>query len=151
MLTFAANILWFIFGGWFMGLAWWLAAILMAVSVIGLPWTRACFEIGLMSFAPFGSDVVSVAELSGDSNPVGEGFVLIANIIWFPLGLILAVIHLAHGVAAFCTIIGIPFALQDFKLAGLSLFPVGKRVVSNELAEAARMTNAYQEIDRRRY
>jgi len=67
---------------------------------------------------------------------------LLANIIWLPFGLVLAVGHLAHAVVMACTIIGIPFAIQDLKLAGISLFPVGKRVVSTELAQAARNANA---------
>lgn len=141
-----ANILWFLLGGWALGLGWWFAAVVMAISIIGLPWARACFEIGKLSFAPFGRDVVSHAELVGGSS-VGLGaFRFLANLLWLPFGLMLAISHLLHGCLMFVTIIGIPLALQDFKLAGISLFPVGKRVVTVELAEAARRANASADL-----
>lgn len=136
------NILWFILGGWALGLTWLLAALIMAITIIGIPWARACWEIGIMSFAPFGREAVWYSDLSGETNPGMSLIRLIANIIWLPLGLVLAVAHIVHGVAMCVTIIGIPFGLQDFKLAGLSLYPVGRRVVPQEVAEAARVANA---------
>ena len=140
------NILWFLLGGWLLGLVWYLAAIVMTLSIIGLPWARACWEIGTLNLAPFGREVISDAELvGGESMPMGI-FRLLANIIWLPFGLVLAVGHLAHAVVMACTIIGIPFAIQALKLAGISLFPVGKRVVSTELAQAARAANAAAQV-----
>ena len=140
------NILWFILGGWLMALVWYLSAIIMGVSIIGLPWCRACWEIGTMSLAPFGKDVISKDELEGkQESPL---WVFLANIIWLPFGILLATIHLVHGIAMFCTIIGIPFGVQDLKLAGMSLFPVGKRVVSMELAHLAKMENASLELSK---
>lgn len=143
-----ANILWFVLGGWAMALMWWAAAVLMALSIIGLPWTRACWEIGLLSLAPFGREVISHAELTGQQSGGLAAVRLIANILWLPLGLVLAIFHLLHAVAMFITIIGIPFGLQDLKLAALSLAPVGKRVVTVELADAARAAGARDQIDR---
>jgi uncharacterized membrane protein YccF (DUF307 family) len=145
-----ANIIWILLGGWLLGLAWYLSAIAMAISIIGLPWARACWEIGTMSLAPFGKDVISQTELTGKSTAGGTVFAFIANLIWLPVGVTLATMHVLHGALMFCTIIGIPFALQDFKLAGISLFPVGKRVVSLELVTVARATNAQAELDRLR-
>nr|WP_237151593.1 YccF family protein [Oryzibacter oryziterrae] len=145
-----ANILWFLLGGWFLALTWLFGAVVMAISVIGLPWARACFEIAKLSLAPFGREVISHAELSGgDPLPVGI-FRLLANLLWLPFGLVLTLSHLMHGCMMFVTIIGIPLALQDFKLAGISLFPVGKRVVLKEVAEAARAANAAAAIAARR-
>jgi uncharacterized membrane protein YccF (DUF307 family) len=132
------NILWFVLGGWAMGLVWLLAALIMAITIIGLPWARACWEIGILSFAPFGREAVWVSDLRHPNS--GMSFLrLLGNVLWFPLGLVLAIGHITHGVAMFVTIIGIPFALQDLKLAELSLFPVGRRVVNQEEAEAARV------------
>jgi len=145
-----ANILWFILGGWLLGPLWYLCAGIMAVSIIGLPWCRACWEIGTMSLMPFGREVVSHTELTGRSAGAIGIVRFVANVIWAPLGIVLALAHVLHGCLMFCTIIGIPLALQDFKLAGISLFPVGKRVVSKELAEVARSTNAQSQLDRYR-
>ena len=59
------NVLWFIFGGIFMGLAWWLAGVLCFISIIGIPWGRACFVMGNFAFFPFGSMPVSRDVLTG--------------------------------------------------------------------------------------
>ena len=53
------NFLWFILGGVFMGLGWWLAGLLAFVSIIGIPWGRACFVIGNFTFFPFGAEFVT--------------------------------------------------------------------------------------------
>jgi uncharacterized membrane protein YccF (DUF307 family) len=142
-----ANILFFILGGWLLALTWYFAALVMTLSVIGLPWARACWELGTMSLKPFGRDVVSHAELKGESTVALGAFRLIANLLWLPFGFALAVMHAVHGALMFCTLIGIPLGLQDFKLAGLALFPVGKRVVSIELAKAARASNAAAQLE----
>jgi uncharacterized membrane protein YccF (DUF307 family) len=145
-----ANILWFLLGGWFLALTWLFGAVVMAVSIIGLPWARACLEIAKLGLAPFGREVISQSELTGsDSLPIGA-LRFLANLLWLPFGLVLTVSHLIHGCMMFVTIIGIPLALQDFKLAGISLFPVGKRVVLKEVAEGARSANAVAEIAARR-
>jgi uncharacterized membrane protein YccF (DUF307 family) len=145
-----ANFLWFLLGGWLLGLIWYASAIIMAISIIGLPWSRACWEIGTMSLMPFGREVVTRSEMLGKSNIGGGIFRLVANLIWLPLGVSLALLHIIHGLIMCCTIIGIPIAFQDFKLAGISLFPVGKRVVSIEMASAVRTANAQAKLERLR-
>lgn len=141
-----ANILWFILGGWILALFWFIAAILMAISIVGIPWARACWEIGVLSLMPFGREVIKATELTGKSAGVLGPLRMIGNLIWLPLGVILAVCHVLHGTMMFCTIVGIPLAIQDFKLAGISLFPLGRRVVSIELANEARLANAREKL-----
>lgn len=124
------NILWFLLGGWISGSLWILAGLLLAITVVGLPWAMAAFRIAGFSYWPFGRQVVSRAELNrrGDlgTGPVG----LLLNILWFILGgWYLAVQHIVLGVGLCVTIIGIPFGLQHLKLAIISLAPVGKAVV----------------------
>lgn len=58
------NFLWFILGGIFMGLCWWLWGILAFISIVGIPWGRACFVIGTFSFFPFGKEAISRRELN---------------------------------------------------------------------------------------
>lgn len=56
---------------------------------------------------------------------------LLANLIWLIFGGLLSVI--GYAIAGFvfcCTVIGIPFGIQCFKIAGYVLFPFGKTVVS---------------------
>ena len=133
------NVLWFLLGGLEMGLGWWLAGLVMIVSIVGIPWARACFVIGNFCFLPFGREAIDRYELTGKRD-LGTGALgLIGNIIWLVLaGIWLAIGHLIAAIACFVTIIGIPFGIQHLKLAGCALAPVGKTVVSKEVAARAR-------------
>lgn len=143
MLRFIGNVLWFILGGFLMGLAWWLAALLCFVTIIGIPWGRACFNIGVFTFLPFGREAMSRREFYGRDD-IGTGaFGTLGNLVWLVFaGWWLALGHLGHALLCAITIIGIPFALQHLKLAGVALWPVGKTIVSIEEADAARRRNA---------
>jgi uncharacterized membrane protein YccF (DUF307 family) len=131
MLTTVLNILWFILGGFLSGLGWAFADVIMALTIIGLPWARSCFMLANFSFFPFGRDVVRRDEYPGRED-LGTGFFgALGNIVWFLLaGWWLAIWHVSAAVALGLTVIGIPFALQHVKLAMASLFPVGRSVVS---------------------
>jgi uncharacterized membrane protein YccF (DUF307 family) len=124
------NILWFIFGGFLAGLAWVFGGVILAITIVGLPWAGAAFRIAGFSFAPFGRQVVDRRTLTGredlGSGPLG----FILNVVWFILaGWYIAVAHVLVGCAQFVTIIGIPFGLQHFKLAQIALAPIGQEVV----------------------
>jgi uncharacterized membrane protein YccF (DUF307 family) len=126
-----------------MGLAWWLFGVLAFITIVGIPWGKSCFVIGQFTFFPFGKEAIDRKELSGKSD-IGTGaFGSIGNIVWFIFaGLWLAIGHITSALACFVTIIGIPFGIQHLKLAGVSLFPIGKTIVSKELAHEARSENA---------
>lgn len=145
------NILWFVFGGCWMGLAWWLAGLLCTITIVGLPWAKACFVIGQFAFLPFGRQAISRAELSGVED-IGTGALgLVGNVLWFLFaGVWLAIGHIVTAAGCFVTIIGIPFGIQHFKLAVLALAPVGKTIVSNETADAARLYSAQMHVTRQR-
>ena len=115
------NILWFVFGGWISGTAWILAGVLLAITVVGLPWTPAAFRMAGFSYWPFGRIVID-----RDEGPAS----CLLNVLWLLLaGWWLALHHLVLAFGLAITIIGIPFAWQHVKLAGLALMPVGKAVV----------------------
>ena len=130
MFRFLLNLLWFVLGGLVMGLGWWLAGLVCAITVVGLPWARACFVIGNFSFWPFGQEAISRRELTGRAD-LGTGPLgLVGNVVWFLLaGWWLAIGHLTSALACFVSIIGIPFGLQHIKLAVIALAPVGMTVV----------------------
>lgn len=133
------NIIWFLFGGIFMGLLWWLFGILAFISIIGIPWGRACFVMGNFSFFPFGKEAISRDELTNEMDIGTSPLSVIGNVLWFVFaGLWLAIGHILSAAACFVTIIGIPFALQHLKLAVISLAPIGKTVVTSEEAAIAR-------------
>ncbi|WP_409523167.1 YccF domain-containing protein [Nitrincola sp. MINF-07-Sa-05] len=133
MLRLLGNILWFVLGGLVMGLAWWIIGILALITIIGIPWAKACFVIGSFAFFPFGKVAINRRELYGQSD-IGTGaFGLIGNIIWFIFaGIWLAIGHLASALVCFITIIGIPFGLQHLKLALIALAPIGQTIVSTD-------------------
>ena len=137
------NFLWFILGGALMGLAWWLVGVVAFISIVGIPWGKACFVIGQFSFFPFGKEAISRKELK-QTDDIGTGALgTFGNVIWFVFaGIWLAIGHVLRALGCFVTIIGIPFGIQHLKLAGIALAPIGKTIVSNEVAAAARAAAA---------
>lgn len=142
------NILNFILGGFFTTCAWLLATVVSIALIFTLPLTRSCWEITKLSLLPYGNEALHVDEL----NPEGKNALLNAsgtllNVFWFILfGWWLCLSHIVSGIVQCLTIIGIPVGIANFKLATIALWPVGRRVVSKEEAQAARERNA-----RRRY
>lgn len=128
--TLLLNILWFLFGGFLAGAGWLIAGVALAITIVGLPWALSVFRIGLFTLFPFGKRVVDRRELTGRDDLGAGGLGLVLNIVWFVLaGWWLAIGHVVIGVLQCCTLIGIPFGLQHFKLAWIALAPVGKAVV----------------------
>ena len=126
-----------------MGLAWCFFGPLAFISIVGIPWGRSCFVIAGFSFFPFGKEAIARDELTLSEDIGTGGLGMIGNIIWFIFaGFWLALGHVFSAIACFGTIIGIPFALQHLKLAGMSISPIGKTVVTKEVAAAARNANA---------
>jgi uncharacterized membrane protein YccF (DUF307 family) len=133
LLRLLLNLLWIITGGVWMAAAWLLAAVIMVITIVGLPWARAAFNIALYTLLPFGQRAVSRADYTGYQD-VGTGPLgVIGNLIWLLLaGWWLALAHLVTAVALAITIIGLPFAWAHLKLAGIALWPIGKIVVPIE-------------------
>tara|TARA_R110002051_G_scaffold128612_1_gene202320 strand:- start:682 stop:1092 length:411 start_codon:yes stop_codon:yes gene_type:complete len=120
------NILWLVFGGWLSGLLWLLGGAILALTVVGLPWSFAAWRIASYSFWPFGREVVWAGEATG--NDVGC-FGIGLNVIWFVFaGWYIALSHIMIAVFEAITIIGIPFALKDLELAKLAMLPVGATI-----------------------
>ena len=131
LLRLLLNILWIVCGGFIMGLGWWLAGVLCFISIIGIPFGRACFVIGEMACWPFGQQSVNRQLVSGQEDLGTSSFGMLGNIIWFVIfGFWLGLGHLVLALGYFITIIGIPFGLQHLKLAMLSLTPIGQTIVA---------------------
>lgn len=114
------NIIWIVCGGIWQALVWFLMGLLWCVTIVGIPIGRQCLKIASLSLAPFGKEV----EYGGGAPS------LIANIFWIIIsGIPLAVCAAVNGLLLCCTIIGIPFGMQCFKIAKLALMPFGARVV----------------------
>ena len=129
-MRFIGNVFWFILGGALMGLGWWLAGLIAYLSIICIPWGKACFIIGQFAFFPFGKEAISRRYIN-NKDDVGTGMLgTIGNVVWFIFaGVWLAIGHVISALVCFVTIIGIPFGVQHLKLASLALAPIGKTIV----------------------
>lgn len=104
-----------------MAFGWMFAALIMAITIIGLPWAPAAFRIALYTLLPFGNQVQD-----RPSGPVGFA----GNIVWFIFaGWWLALGHVVCAFFLAITVIGLPFAWAHLKLARLSLAPVGTAII----------------------
>lgn len=130
LLSVLLNVLWLLCGGLAMAAGWLLATVIMAITIIGLPWARAAFNIAFYALLPFGQKAVPRDQYLGRED-IGTGpFGTIGNIVWFVFaGWWLALAHLVIAIALAITIIGIPFAWANLKLAGISLWPIGMMIV----------------------
>ena len=112
------NLIWIIFGGLVSAVTYLLLGLIWCITLIGIPFGLQAFKFAGLMIAPFGKQVT----LDFNKHPVG-------NILWlFFGGLGLALLHAILGLIFCVTIIGIPFGLQNFKLAKLALFPFGATV-----------------------
>src|SRR5271163_3925930 len=133
LLRLLLNLLWIITGGVWMALAWLIAAVIMAITIIGIPWARAAFNIAFYTLLPFGHRAVPRTWVTGYED-IGTGPLgCLGNVIWLLLaGWWLALAHLIEAVLLAITIIGLPFAWAHLKLAGLALWPIGKVIVPED-------------------
>ncbi|TSD96618.1 YccF domain-containing protein [Skermania sp. ID1734] len=121
------NIIWLIFGGLWLALGYFLAALVCFILIITIPFGFAAFRIGLYALWPFGKTVVE--------KPTAGAGALIGNIIWLIIaGIWLAIGHLVTAFAMAITIIGIPLALANLKMIPVSLMPLGKEIVDSDTA-----------------
>ncbi|SKA87525.1 Uncharacterized membrane protein YccF, DUF307 family [Paucidesulfovibrio gracilis DSM 16080] len=135
-MSFIGNLIWILFGGLFMSLGWLLSALLMLITIVGIPWARSCVTLAHFSLVPFGKTVVLRRDLMGRDDLGTGNLGLVGNIIWFVLaGIWLAIGHVLSAIVTAITIIGIPFAWQHLKLARVALAPVGKSVVTTREAQ----------------
>ena len=122
------NVIWFVLAGFWMALGYALAALIMFILIITIPFGVAALRIGVFALWPFGKTVVRRGDAGAGST--------IGNVIWFVLaGWWLILMHLITGVLLCLTIIGIPLGLANFKLIPVTLTPFGRDIVTIEEAE----------------
>lgn len=114
------NILWFILGGFLNSIGWLLTGVLWCITLVGIPIGIQCFKMAKLQLAPFGKEIITTNDGIGN---------FILNILWLLFGgLVLCISNIISGILLCITIVGIPFAIQSFKMAKLSLMPFGKEV-----------------------
>jgi len=116
------NIIWLIFGGLWIAVEYFIASIILIVTIVGIPFGLQTIKLGVLALWPFGTEIKNTKQNYGC-------LTTIMNIIWILIGGIwISLTHLIFGIILFITIIGIPFAKQHFKLAGLAITPFGKEI-----------------------
>lgn len=116
------NIIWLIFGGLMVAIEYFISSIILCLTIVGIPFGLQTIKLGLLALWPFGSQIVHKENAHGCLS-------IFMNILWFFVGGVwIFLTHVACGVVFCITIIGIPFGLQHFKLAGLALTPFGHDV-----------------------
>lgn len=119
------NLLWIIFGGWVIWLEYVISGLLLCLTVVGIPFGMQCFKLAWLGLVPFGKVI------EDDPQSISRGGLgTLLNLLWLIPGILIFISHLAIAAAQAVTIIGIPFAIQHFKLGMLALAPFGKRIVS---------------------
>ncbi len=116
------NIIWIVFGGFVIAIEYIVSSVAMMLTIIGIPFGLQTLKLALVALTPFGTRV--------ESSPTSNGCIsLLMNVIWwFVGGIPIALTHLGFGLLFCITIIGIPFGIQHFKLAGLAFTPFGKTI-----------------------
>ena len=119
------NVIWLVLCGLWMCLGYFLAGLVLCITIIGIPFGIAAFRIGIYALWPFGYTTVERRDAGAGS--------LVGNVLWLILaGWWLALGHIVTGVLLCITIIGIPFGIANFKLIPLSLMPLGREIVPTD-------------------
>jgi uncharacterized membrane protein YccF (DUF307 family) len=117
------NLIWLVLAGFWLALGYVVAAVLLAITIIGLPFAKQSLKLGRYALWPFGRALVQ-------SSTRHKGLSAVGNVLWFVLaGWWLALAHLLTGIALCLTIIGIPLGIADIKMAGAALVPFGRKIV----------------------
>lgn len=124
------NLIWLVFGGLWLALGYFLAALICFVLIITIPFGVAAARIGVYALWPFGQTVVD--------KPGPCPGAMIGNVIWLVLcGWWLVLGHIVTAIAQALTIVGIPLALANLKLIPVSLLPLGKQIVPVDQVNSA--------------
>ena len=116
------NVLWLVLAGFWLAVGYVMAALVMVVLIITIPFAVQSLKLAGYALWPFGRTVVE-RRGGGAASAVG-------NVVWLLFaGLWLAIGHLVTGVLLCVTIVGIPFGVANFKMVPLALMPFGKDVV----------------------
>lgn len=123
-MSLLGNILWLIFGGGLIiFIQYALAGLACCITIVAIPFGIQCFKLAVLGLVPFGKEIEPPKNRS--EGPLS----LLANLIWLVFaGIWIALTHLGFALGCAITIIGIPFAVQHWKLAKLAVWPFGRDI-----------------------
>lgn len=143
------NILWHIpFLGFVTAIIVYLFGLLLTITIVAAPIGLGLMELGKFLFWPFGNSMVSKDDLNIEQNKAWKAYSIIVMILYFPFGLLFAIIGIFQVVSLFLTLIGIPAAIVVAKSLGTYLNPVNKKCVSSAVADELERRKAKEQIDK---
>jgi len=117
------NLIWLVFGGIIISIEYLISSVLLMATIVGIPFGIQTLKLAILALWPFGAEIRMKRSNSGCISTL-------MNLIWIIIGgFWISLTHVLFGVLFAITIIGIPFARQHFKMAGLALTPFGKESV----------------------
>ncbi|TFH06399.1 MAG: YccF domain-containing protein [Spirochaetales bacterium] len=122
-MSMIGNVLWILIGGGIvLAFEYLVGGLILCATIVGIPFGVQCFKLAGLTFLPFGKHIGKARSGAGILS-------FLMNVLWILIGGIwIAVTHLVMAVICAVTIIGIPFARQHLKLAGLALSPFGRTI-----------------------
>jgi len=118
------NIIWVVFGGFFIAIEYFIASFFLFITIIGIPFGIQTMKLGILALWPFGQETRVIDKGTGCLSTF-------MNLLWiFTGGIWISISHLLFGILFSITIIGLPFGRQHFKLASLALTPFGREIIS---------------------
>lgn len=124
------NLIWLVFGGFWLALGYALAGLISCVLIVTIPFGIASFRMASYALWPFGRTIVD--------RPGAGAWSVLGNVVWVLVaGWWLVLAHLTTAVAQAITIVGIPLAIANLKMIPVTLLPMGKEIVPTDRAFAA--------------
>ncbi len=142
------NLIWFVFFGWWQALTYLLLSLFFAITIVGIPIAKSLLQFAKLSAFPFGKEIIKETELKGTDNvsEIRKIFGIIVNIIWLPVGAMMAIMYVISGIVSFIIIIDIPAGVVYIRSAKFVLWPIGAKCISKKQAYATAVAN---EIEKR--
>ncbi len=121
-MSFLGNLVWLIFGGFFVFLGYLIGGVVLCLTVVGIPFGVQLFKLSLLALSPFGKEV--------DTTGSARGLLpILMNVLWWVFGGVeVAIVHLLFALILAITVVGLPLARQHMKLLLLALVPFGARI-----------------------
>lgn len=125
-MNFLLNVIWVVFGGFFLALGYFLFGVIACIFIVTIPAGVASFRMAAFAIWPFGRTVVEPVQGTG-------GFSTLGNVVWFIIaGVWLAIGHITTAAAQAVTIVGIPLAIANVKMIPVTCFPFGRQIVDSD-------------------
>lgn len=141
------NVLWHIpFLGFVNAIINYILGLIFTVTVVGAPLGLGLMEVGKFYLVPFGKTLVSKKDLNIEQSKAWNFLSIFVMIIYFPFGLVIAILTAIQGFFLLLTVIGIPAGLVVLKSVPMCLNPINKICVPTSVSEKLEQNKAEEEI-----